>query len=455
MMKITGIISICLLPAVFACGCRGPERVKVSSYAYAPVQTEGKTDDWEKEAAPEWGEKLELGACLEYAALHNPGLEAAYWRWKAALEKAPQARALPDPGFAYTYNKEIESRMGGAEQSYSLTQGVPWFGKLELGAEAAGAAAQRAQQEYESERLSLAYRVKSAYYEYYYLRRSLAVTEENLVLLRGLEEAARTKYESGIATQAAVIRFQVDIGRAEDQLRSLRDLQGPLAGKLNAAMNRAVEAPLAWPEALPEAEAEFAEEELLEALGSSNPDLAALEAEIEKTRKERELAKKNYYPDFMLGVTYMDTRESSMPGTMSENDLLEGMVGITLPIQVEKYRAAEREAYFAYQAAVQARAEQEKSLGADLRVTIYEYRDAVRKIDLYRNGLLPKAEQALQVVQQEFATGEGQFLDLIDAVRMLLEFQLEYERAKVDKQLKIAEIERITGRPAGGVKTES
>jgi outer membrane protein, heavy metal efflux system len=454
-MKRIEPICFSLFLIVLAGGCTSPSGVSPVPNEYPSPPAGIKAGPVEKEESRDFSGPVELSACLEYAALHNPGLEAAYWRWKAALEKAPQALALPDPGFAYTYNKEIESRMGGAEQSYSLTQGVPWFGKRELGAEAAGAEAQRAQQEYASERLSLAYRVKSAYYEYYYLRRSLAVTEENLVLLRGLEEAARMKYESGTGSQAAMLRFQVDIGRVEDRLRSLRDLQGPLAGKLNAAMNRAVEAPLAWPEALPETEAAFAEEQLLGALGSSNPELAALEAEIEKTRKERELAKKNYYPDFMLGVTYRDTRESSMPGTMSENDLLEGMAGITLPIQVGKYRAAEREAYFAYQAAVKARAEEEKSLGADLRVAIYEYRDAERKMDLYRNGLLPKAEQALQVVQQEFATGEGQFLDLIDAVRMLLEFQLEYERARVDRQIKIAEIEMLTGQLVSGVKTES
>ena len=34
---------------------------------------------------------------LRVAALNNPGLEAAFDRWKAALERLPQVRALPDP----------------------------------------------------------------------------------------------------------------------------------------------------------------------------------------------------------------------------------------------------------------------------------------------------------------------------------------------------------------------
>ena len=36
-------------------------------------------------------------------ALANLRLEAAFLEWKAALERAPQARALPDPRFTYRY----------------------------------------------------------------------------------------------------------------------------------------------------------------------------------------------------------------------------------------------------------------------------------------------------------------------------------------------------------------
>lgn len=50
---------------------------------------------------------------LQYAALNNAGLEAAFNRWKAALERIPQAKSLPDPRFNYTYFvEEVETRVG-------------------------------------------------------------------------------------------------------------------------------------------------------------------------------------------------------------------------------------------------------------------------------------------------------------------------------------------------------
>ena len=38
-----------------------------------------------------------LADYLAYAALHNPGLEAAFNRWKAAAERISQVTSLPDP----------------------------------------------------------------------------------------------------------------------------------------------------------------------------------------------------------------------------------------------------------------------------------------------------------------------------------------------------------------------
>ena len=50
---------------------------------------------------------------LAYGALNNPELEAAFNRWKAALEAVPQARSLPDPKFNYGYFiREVETRVG-------------------------------------------------------------------------------------------------------------------------------------------------------------------------------------------------------------------------------------------------------------------------------------------------------------------------------------------------------
>lgn len=122
-------------------------------------------------------------------------------------------------------------------------------------------------------------------------------------------------------------------------------------------------------------------------------------------------------------------------------------LSINIPIWWQKYRAGEREAQARYRALMQERSDRENRLAADVKLTLYKYRDAARKIDLYKNTLTPKAEQSLGVNIQTYTAGKGTFLDVIDAVRMLLEFQLSYERAFADQGQKLAELEMFVGKP--------
>ena len=87
---------------------------------------------------PELDEGSSLNDYLAYAALNNPQLEAAFNRWKAALEMVSQAHTLPDPRFNYGYFiQEVETRVGPQEHRVGISQMFPWFGKLKLRGEAA------------------------------------------------------------------------------------------------------------------------------------------------------------------------------------------------------------------------------------------------------------------------------------------------------------------------------
>ena len=65
---------------------------------------------------------LMLRGYLIEAALNNPGLEAVFNHWKAALERVPQAKTLPDPRFSYRYFiQEIETRVGPQRQAFEIS----------------------------------------------------------------------------------------------------------------------------------------------------------------------------------------------------------------------------------------------------------------------------------------------------------------------------------------------
>ena len=80
-----------------------------------------------------------------------------------------------------------------------------------------------------------------------------------------------------------------------------------------------------------------------------------------------------------------------------------------------------------------------------LRMALYRYRDAFRKINLYRETLLPKARQAFQASRKSFETGKSGLMEVIDAERSMLEFELQLEHSFVLKLENVALIEKIVG----------
>ena len=384
---------------------------------------------------------------LAYAALHNPGLQASFNHWQAALERVPQVKALPDPKFTYTaFIREVETRVGPQEQKFGLSQNFPWFGKLRLRGDVAMESANSAYQRFQSRKLRLFYEVKNAYYEYYYLERAIAITNDNIQLLKHLESVAQAKTRAG-APLSSVIRAQVELGKLDDRGRALTDLRGPISAKLNAALNRPYDAFLPWPKQAPFYDLELREKDLFARLRENNPELKSLDFAIAGNEKAVELARKDSYPDFTLGFNYIDTSEALNLNTPnSGKDPVAAVIAVNVPIWRGKYKAAVQEAQLRREAAVNMRRNRGNLLEAELRLALYRYRDSGRKIDLFRDTLTPEAEQSLNITEETYRAGKVDFLSLIDAQRLLLEFQLSSERALANHEQSLAEIEMLTGR---------
>ena len=398
---------------------------------------------------PKLNEQSKLSDYLTYAALNNPGLEAAFNRWKAALERVPQVRSLPDPRFNYRYFVEqVETRVGAQKQAFGIAQMFPWFGKLKLRGDAATDAAHAAGQRYETAKLKLFFRVKDTYYEYYYLARAIAIVEENIQLVKNFESVARTRYKAAVGKHPAVIRAQVELGKLEDRLKTLQDLRGPIVAKLNAALNRPAEASLLWPKQIEEESVSFTDQQLLGWMANSNPELRALEFEIAKSRTKIDLAKKDYYPDITFGMDFIDTADATgaMSPSDSGKDPVIAMFSVNIPIWREKLEAGVREARHRYTSTLRDKTQKLNTLNAQLKLALYRFRDGERKIDLYRDTLLPKAVESVKASEASFRAGGNTFLDLIDAQRVMLAFELAYERALSNRAQKLAELEMLVGK---------
>lgn len=440
--------AVALLLAALAGCASSRERQSFDEYYRVESRTyAGEDEDSLAIETPRIDEDAALPDYLVYTALHNPGLEAAFNEWKAALEMIPQVRSLPDPRFTYVYYVEaVETRVGPQEQSFALVQTFPWLGKLRRRGDIAFEASEAAREKYEAAKLRLFYRVKHAYYEYYYLDRSIHVTEDNIRLVSNLEAVARGKYRTGGIPYAAVLKAQVELGKLEDQLKTLEDLRGPVAARLNTELGRSPGSYLPEPKPVGIQDVAFSDEEILGRLRTTNPELRALGFMTAREEAAMSLARHSYVPDITLGARVIQTGDALDPAmTDSGKDAVMATLSLNVPIWFGKYRAAQKEAEARRHASAKRREDRENQLLTDLKMALFHFHSAERKIDLYGDSLVPKAEQSVAASQRAFSAGQADFFDLIEAQRTLLEFQLSYERALADRAQKLAEIEMLIG----------
>lgn len=395
--------------------------------------------------APVPGGNATVDDYLNYALLHHPGLKAAFQRWKAAQERIPQARSLEDPQMTYEYFLQQKD----LRQQLTVTQMFPGFGKRGWREREAVAEAEAAMHEFEAARLAVYDGVSRAYYEYRFLGRAIAVMRENQELLADLEKAVRTRYETGGALFSDLTKAQVEKDKVSNELASMLDERRVMSDKLAAAANLAVSGPLPWPRADPPSPAVVDDAVLSGMIETLNPELKAARAMIAKAEAAGALAKKSRIPDVMLGASLM-----AMPGMEGGRDEYDTgiMVGITLPLWRGRNTARVLEADAMAEAARQEQVSRRNSLAVDLRMAIFKFRDSERRMALFRDSLLPKAQQSLEAVRREYSVGKADFMGLVDAQRTVLEFSLMFERAAVDRELAMVEIGCCIGKYGGDLR---
>jgi outer membrane protein TolC len=381
-----------------------------------------------------------LESYLQVAAANNAELKSSYEEWRIAMLSIPQARALPDPEMRYEYlARQSDMQMG---QTVSVMQMFPWFGTIDARTEAAVKTAAAAQQGYRAAQLAVFKEVKESFYEYQYLAGAIAIAQENLKLLEHFEQIARAKYETATATHPDVIRAQVEMAKMENVLNGLTPMRKPVMAKLNALMNRPVEADLPWPTNSELSPASISRQLIYAMVKTKNPQLSELDLTVAAAREKIKEARKRFYPDVGMGVEWQQFDKS---GDSSGRDAVALMFQINLPLWRGSYRAGEQQARSMARMVSSQRTEKENTLLSQAEKVLYDLENSDRQLRLYRDVLIPKTEELLAASETAYQAATVDFLTLIDAQRMLLEYKLEYQQAVRDYRQTLAELELLTG----------
>ena len=372
---------------------------------------------------------------LVAAALgHHPSLQATRARITALEQSAIQARALPDPGATGTTGQMAETAAGQVQATVGLQQKIPYPGKRNARAAIILRQADAMRAQVGTEELALAERVRTAYWNYYTARRTVAVVTESKGLLITLRQSVEARVATNKASQQDLLRLENEITRLDQRLATAGGRENASRSTLNALLYRPGGSSLPSPRGGPPRQY-GSSSSLLTRAETRHPEVLAAQARIEAAGSGVRLAQLKKRPDFTAGVSWSPVSDDGLAPSANGRDQFMGTLGVTLPIWRQKNRAAEQEAAAHLSAAQSTLASTRSSLQQRIESANATYKAECTNLSLYTGKLIPDAQQGFDLTLTAYQSETNTFLDVIDAWRQLLTYRLEREenRARVGK----------------------
>lgn len=387
----------------------------------------------------------ELTSYLKLGAENNPELKARFNEYMAALEVAPQVKALPDPQLAFAYFiKPVETRMGPQEFKFSVSQMFPWFGTLKAKENIAIMNAKAKYEMFEDAKSRLFSDISANFYNIYFNKKAISITEDNLNILKAFQKLAIIKVEAGLVSAVDEYRIEMEIGDLQNQLALLTDKQQVLEVSFNNLLNTDESIIVQTPEVLWEDDIRYTKEALLDSVRNNNHKILGISLQQESLKYKKILAKKQGKPSFNLGLDYtiVGKGENNLEG---KDAFIFPKVGIAIPLYRNKYKAMVNEVVY-----LETAKEMDKANTMNMLESIFEnswkdYNDGHRRIALYISQL-EIANKSLNLLETDYATGNKHFEEILRMERKVLKYNLELEKARADKQAAIAFINYLMGK---------
>ena len=385
---------------------------------------------------------LVLPDLIKEVLARNPEIEAERKQWEAATNRITQARSLDDPTLSVElFNVPQTFNVTQTQNSiFGLSQNLPFPGKLALKGDVASRSADMNEQAVRAKERELVARLKQAYYDLFLAQKEVQIHHEQIDLLKQFFEIANAKFRAGKGSQVDVLKAQVELSLLHQNLPVLEQRRKTAQAMLNTLLDRAPTSSLGIAQEPPQLPLEMPIDVLYRLALNDRPELKAAELAVQRNEQSHALAQRQYYPDF--NVSFRRFRN------FQADDGFGAYVAMSIPFAFwtkPKYDAGVQEAA----AAVAGARAQQQTLENLTRFQINDLLAKLRATDqvatLYRTTILPQAQQSLDAAHVGYRAGKAGFLDLIDTQRAWRGFQLEYFKALVDHQYRLAELEQVVG----------
>ena len=371
----------------------------------------------------------------------NPQVDIAREIALQARAQRVQATAIDDPVFTASADSinSIRRVSGAPARPIVLSGGIPFPDKLRLrgrigaaGVDVANAALLQLQQQLAAD----AGRLYDSVLVVHLQQRTLLDSRELAVEFLKRTQA---RFNAGTVAKLDVIKAQVDLAQAEnDLIASRRDVANADAA-LNRAIGRTIGTALVAsdsltvPLGLPPLDA-------VEASALTvRPELIAIQAQQRGARATSTLVRENaFLPDLTLGAG----RDLAVPSGITYS------VGLAVPIPLFFWQHTRGDFAESHHRELELAAtlrDARAAVAQDVRTTYATAEAALRQVVFLRDQLLPSAREAYRISTVSYGLGGLSALEVLDARRQLLLAQSQYADALAAANSTRSDLERAAG----------
>jgi outer membrane protein TolC len=386
------------------------------------------------------GATLRLDDVLREARERNLEIRAAQKRWQAMQARIKPAGTLEDPqiGFQVMYAPYPLRNAFKNERAISISQMFEFPGKLGLMSGMASREADMSAADVELITLKVLTEVKKTYFMLFHLDYDLEINRENRELMRQFIEIANVKYATGMGLQPDIIKAQTEYSMMFNDSLMLAQERNSMAAMLNALLDRPRDSyvPVIHEHFDPHHFA-FNLDSLVQTAYSNRPELKNMQAMTDMYQLSGRLARREYFPNFMLSYTHRK---------MPEMQNWDAMVSFNVPLyfwRKEKLRVQEADAN--YQMANASLQSMRNMVRAEVESAFYKVEQAGRSVRIFQNTVVPQAEQSLMASRAAYENNKVDFLMLLDSQRTLRDLKLAAHQALADFGTRLAELEFAIG----------
>lgn len=366
-------------------------------------------------------------------------LEAAYFRWNAALERIDAEGTWPNSDVNVGFDTMFSE---GAMKTWDRTTFSLGFDAMEnlsfptktaQAAKIALAEARAAGENFRAVKFEVQRRVLFAWADYVQHAREIAVKQEEVALRRMMVEAGGISASAG-AGQQTLVEADVMLRMAEIELDDLLAEHAAMRAMLNAWMQRDARSDLGVPSTVePPRRIPTNDAEMVLLAAEEFPEVGKFAMEVEGRREVLELARMRWIPDISPTASFTGSAAQAI-GAM-----------ITLPTTVTEIRARIREAEAELRASeAMLRQSKVERIGEYIGLLV-ALRRANDRATTLREVIEPAVQRLVESRQRAYEVGTVELKDILETQSLLLNIRVLIARAEAIVEKSIVDIECCLG----------